>query len=203
MSRIRSGVRRNCFKFSVLCQEITLIKSTKWRCRNCHVDRCVISTTQCHIGIVISDMDVLHTQLYAIQQKMSFVATESIHWKLYVQTISWVVTLFESYLMYVLSLYSRPSVDVLTLPAHSIRQYPLYYKPSPPPFLASHFSDGEFTKSQNYGRDKAKFAFVSGLYQQLVVSLMLQYGSYAWAWRVSGLLLAKAGYGSEYQASDS
>jgi len=175
-----------------------------WRCRNCHVDRRVITTTQYHIfWLVISHMDVLHTQLYAIQQQMSFVATESINWKLYVQIISWVVTLFESYLMYVLSLYSCTSIDVLTLPAHSIRQYPLYYKPSPPPSLASHFSDGEFTKSQNYGRDKAKFAFVSGLYQQLVVSLMLQYGSYAWTWRVSGLLLAKVGYGSEYQASGS
>jgi len=148
-------------------------------------------------------MDVWHTQLYGIQQKLSLVATESINWKFYVQIFSWVVTLFESYLMYVLSLYSRPFVDVLTLPARSIRQYPLYSKPSPPPSLASHFPDGEFAKSQNYGRDKARFAFVSGLYEQLVTSLMLQYGSYAWAWRASGLLLAKAGYGSEYQASGS
>jgi len=161
------------------------------------------------------DMDVLHTQLHVIQQKLSFVATESIDWKLYVQVFSWAVTLFESYLMYAcfrpFSPYYHPfhhdpfvSIDVLMLPTLcSIRQYPLYSKPSPPPSLAAHFSDGEFRKSQNYGRDKAKFALVSGLYKQLVDSLMLQFGLYAWAWRTSGCFLAKFGCGGEYQVSGS
>jgi len=105
-------------KLPTLCQGvvlITLIEQT-WRCRNCHVDKRVITLLREVLyrysgssWLVISHMDVLHTQLYAIQQKLSFVATDPINWKLYVQTFSWVVTLFESYLMYVLSLYSRPA----------------------------------------------------------------------------------------------
>lgn len=50
-----------------------------------------------------------------------------------------------------------------------------------------------------YGKDKAKFAFVSGLYKQTLDSVMLQFGFYAWAWRAAGGLLAKVGYGPEYQ----
>lgn len=46
-------------------------------------------------------MDFLHTQLNAIQRQLSFVATDPLDWKLYVQVFSWAVTLFESYLVYV------------------------------------------------------------------------------------------------------
>jgi len=45
-------------------------------------------------------MDLLHTQLAALQHRLSFVATEPIDWKFYVQACSWAVTLFESYLLY-------------------------------------------------------------------------------------------------------
>ena len=47
-------------------------------------------------------MDFLHTQLSAIQRHLSFVATDPLEWKLYVQVFSWAVTLFESYLVYVI-----------------------------------------------------------------------------------------------------
>jgi STE24 endopeptidase len=49
-------------------------------------------------------MDLLHTQLNKIQQQLAFVAVDPINWKGYVQAFSWLVTLFESYLLYVLAL---------------------------------------------------------------------------------------------------
>ncbi|PFH48529.1 hypothetical protein AMATHDRAFT_149731 [Amanita thiersii Skay4041] len=124
-------------------------------------------------------MDFLHTQLGVIQQKLAFVTTDPIDWKFYVQVFSWTVTLFESYLV--------------------LRQYPLYSKTEPPKALAPHFEEGVFEKSQKYGKDKAKFALFSGLYKQIIDSTMLQYGFYAWSWGAAGRLLAKAGYGSNYE----
>ncbi|KAF8346330.1 peptidase family M48-domain-containing protein [Amanita rubescens] len=124
-------------------------------------------------------MDFLHTQLSTIQRHLSFVATDPLEWKLYVQVFSWAVTLFESYLV--------------------LRQYPLYSKTEPPKVLAPHFEAGVFEKSQNYGRDKAKFALFSGLYKQCLDSIMLQFGFYAWSWSAAGQLLAKFGYGPEYE----
>jgi STE24 endopeptidase len=124
-------------------------------------------------------MDFLHAQLNVIQQKLSFVATDPIDWKFYVQICSWAVAFFESYLV--------------------LRQYPLYSKTEPPKALAAHFESGVFEKSQNYGRDKAKFALFSGLYKQAIDSAMLHYGFYAWAWGASGCTLAKLGYGQEYE----
>jgi STE24 endopeptidase len=44
-------------------------------------------------------MDILHNQLQVIQRNLSFVSTDPIDWKLYVQVFAWSVTLFESYLM--------------------------------------------------------------------------------------------------------
>ncbi|KAF8966136.1 peptidase family M48-domain-containing protein [Flammula alnicola] len=124
-------------------------------------------------------MDLLHSQLRIIQNRLSFVATEPINWKLYVQAFAWSVTFFESYLL--------------------IRQYPLYSKTAPPEVLAEHFDPGVFEKSQRYGKDKAKFALFSGFYKQLVESLLLQYGFNAWSWSAAGKLIAKFGYGPEYQ----
>ncbi|CAA7266783.1 unnamed protein product [Cyclocybe aegerita] len=124
-------------------------------------------------------MDILHSQLTKIQRQLAFVSVEPINWKLYVQSFSWAVTLFESYLL--------------------IRQYPLYSKKEPPKELAEHFEPGVFEKSQNYGKDKAKFALISGLFKQLLDSLMLQFGFYAWSWTAGGKLLAKFGYGPEYE----
>ncbi|KAF8631662.1 hypothetical protein AX17_005063 [Amanita inopinata Kibby_2008] len=128
-------------------------------------------------------MDILHNQLNAIQRQLAFVAIDPIDWKYYVQVFSWTVTIFESYLV--------------------LRQYPLYSKKEPPKALAPHFEKGVFEKSQNYGKDKAKFALFSGLYKQCLDSVMLQFGFYAWSWSVAGQLLAKVGYGPEYEISQS
>ena len=80
-----------------------------------------------------------------------------------------------------------------------LRQYPLYSKPAPPSVLAEHFSIEVFEKSQKYGKHKAKFSIVSGLYKQVIDTLQLASGVYyPWAWSASGRLLGLAGYGPEY-----
>jgi hypothetical protein len=92
----------------------------------------------------------------------------------------------------------------LTLAKHdllpcSLRQYPLYSKVTPPAVLADHFTPQVFEKSQIYGKHKAKFSIVSGLYKQFIDTLQLSsFMYYPWAWRASGQLLGLAGYGPEY-----
>lgn len=82
---------------------------------------------------------------------------------------------------------------------YSLRQYPLYSKLTPPTVLADHFTPEVFEKSQKYGKHKAKFSIVSGLYKQLIDTLQLTSCLYyPWAWKASGQLLGLAGYGSEY-----
>src|SRR6202021_256942 len=81
------------------------------------------------------------------------------------------------------------------------RQYPLYSKTEPPAGLSSHFTPEVFEKSQKYGKDKAKLAFVAGLYKQCIESALLHYGFYAWAWGVAGCALAKFGYSADYEAN--
>ena len=82
-----------------------------------------------------------------------------------------------------------------------LRQYPLYSKPTPPPALAEHFTPEVYAKSQAYGKDKAKFSLVSGLYKQAVDSLMLHYDAYPWAWDVAGRIIEKLGYSTEYEVN--
>ncbi|KIY44638.1 hypothetical protein FISHEDRAFT_61693 [Fistulina hepatica ATCC 64428] len=124
-------------------------------------------------------MDFLDRGLALIRQKLSFVSYTPYNWKGYVQVCSWAATVFESYLL--------------------LRQYPLYSKPDPPPSLTAHFTPDVYKKSQDYGRDKARFALVSGLYKQCLDSTLLHFGFYAWGWRVAGSLLTYFGYGPEYE----
>jgi len=84
-----------------------------------------------------------------------------------------------------------------------LRQYPLYSKTSPPEVLAGHFDATAFKKSQNYGRDKAKFSLVTGLFKQALDSAMLHYGLYAFAWEMGARMIAYFGYGSEYEVRGS
>jgi hypothetical protein len=44
-------------------------------------------------------MDLLQTQLDKIQRQLAFVAVDPINWKGYVQASSWLVALFECYLL--------------------------------------------------------------------------------------------------------
>lgn len=80
-----------------------------------------------------------------------------------------------------------------------LRQYPFYSKKAPPAEIAAHIDDSTFEKSQNYGRDKARYAFVSGLLRQALDSVLLHYGVYAWAWISAGDIIRKLGYGPDYE----
>ncbi|KAH8829254.1 peptidase family M48-domain-containing protein [Flagelloscypha sp. PMI_526] len=124
-------------------------------------------------------MDLLNSGLDAVQRQLAFVATDSIDWKHTVLTFSWGICLFESYLI--------------------LRQYPLYGYSKPPPVLEPYFDQDIFQKSQAYGRDKATFALFSGVYRQLLDTLLLQYDFYAWCWVSAGWVCSLAGYGSEYE----
>jgi hypothetical protein len=46
-------------------------------------------------------MDILHTQLGAIQHRLAFVQEDPIDWRTYVLIFSWGICIFESYLLYV------------------------------------------------------------------------------------------------------
>jgi len=83
-----------------------------WQCSDARVHTCLPSTCPSK-GSPSSHpihseqeqgkaMDILHTQLAALQQRLSFVATDPIDWKFYVQVSSWAVALFETYLLCVM-----------------------------------------------------------------------------------------------------
>ncbi|KAF8674693.1 CAAX prenyl protease N-terminal, five membrane helices [Rhizoctonia solani] len=118
-----------------------------------------------------------------VEDKLGFISTEFINWQGYVLAFSWGVWAFETYLIY--------------------RQFPNYSRPHPPTALKSHFTDEVFKKSQRYGKDKAKFGLVSKLYSQLLETALIVFGAFPWAWKVSGNLLAKFGYGPEYEITHS
>lgn len=121
-------------------------------------------------------MDFPHTQLHVVQQKLSFIATDPIDWKLYVQTISWAVALFE-YLAQVLVSYSTffcglsfvrlaDTINTLCTLKLNLRK------------LCGPFRD----RCLETMEDKVKFALFSGLLKESIDSAMLHYGFYAWAW---------------------
>ena len=68
-------------------------------------------------GPVLCQMDLLHTQLNALQSRLSWVQTDPIDWKLYVQSLSWAVCLFESYLLFVIC-FIIPGLWLLTFFLH-------------------------------------------------------------------------------------
>jgi STE24 endopeptidase len=141
-------------------------------------------------------MDILHTQLAVIQHRLAFVQEDPIDWRTYVLVFSWGICFFESYLLYVFT--ERPFSSTRSRLCR-LRQYPLYSKLAPPSVLAEHFKIDVFEKSQKYGKHKAKFSIVSGLYKQVIDTLQLASGVYyPWAWSASGQLLGLAGYGPEY-----
>lgn len=149
-------------------------------------------------------MDILDAQLAAIQRKLSFVQEDPIDWQTYVLVFSWGICLFESYLLYasdaMCSFGCRRRSRHQHSPLNSLRQYPLYSKTTPPAVLADHFKPEVFEKCQKYGKHKAKFSIVSGLYRQVIDTVQLASGLYyPWAWKASGQLLGLAGYGPEYR----
>jgi STE24 endopeptidase len=60
--------------------------------------------------------------------------------------------------------------------------------------LKNQFDQETFEKSQRYGKHKAKFTLVQGLFQQTLSSALMHFGVYAWAWQTGGTLIGKLGY---------
>ena len=91
----------------------------------------------------------------------------------------------------------RDEANELTL--LRLRQFPLYSKTEPPAALKDHFKEEVFKKSQTYGKDKAKFSLISGLFKQVVDSILMQFGLVAWSWKAGGWIVGKLGYGPEFE----
>ncbi|KAL3468355.1 peptidase family M48-domain-containing protein [Aspergillus heterothallicus] len=73
----------------------------------------------------------------------------------------------------------------------SLRQYKVLQRTKPPKVLEQEVSQKVYDQSQAYGRAKAKFGFISGLYGQ-IQNLAFIYGDVLpKLWGVSGILLAR------------
>ncbi|OQD74132.1 hypothetical protein PENDEC_c012G04650 [Penicillium decumbens] len=73
----------------------------------------------------------------------------------------------------------------------SLRQYKFLQRTKPPKVLEGEVTQKVFDQSQAYGRAKANFSFVSGLYGQ-IQNLVFIYGDVLpKLWSISGLLLAR------------
>ncbi|RMZ78194.1 hypothetical protein DV738_g3983, partial [Chaetothyriales sp. CBS 135597] len=73
----------------------------------------------------------------------------------------------------------------------SWRQYSVLQRKKPPKTLENEISQEVFDKSQAYGRAKAKFGFLSGLYGQIQNVLFIHYDVLPKIWAVSGFWLAR------------
>ena len=69
--------------------------------------------------------------------------------------------------------------------------------------MENHFDTAVFRKSQNYGRDKARFSLVTGLMKQVIDSTLISVGFYACAWDFGGKIIGYFGYGPEYEVKTS
>ncbi|EPQ30027.1 uncharacterized protein PFL1_02700 [Pseudozyma flocculosa PF-1] len=115
-------------------------------------------------------LSALQAHISTLQQALD---TPSIPWKPLTLYLLWGVYLFETYL--------------------SLRQYRLYSRTTPPAALAQHVDLDTFRKSQAYGRDKARFGFLSGAISQLISVAIVHYDIYAAAWSTAGQWLRVAG----------
>ncbi|KPI45757.1 CAAX prenyl protease 1 [Cyphellophora attinorum] len=69
----------------------------------------------------------------------------------------------------------------------SLRQYRVLQHTKPPKALQEEISQETHDKSQAYGRAKAKFGFISGLYSQLQNFVFIQYDVLPKLWSLTGL----------------
>ncbi|CAG8456872.1 11426_t:CDS:2 [Funneliformis mosseae] len=105
-------------------------------------------------------------------------------YKEFVLAFSWAVYIFEQYL--------------------GVRQYRKLREPNPPKSLQDIEEIREkFHKTQEYGLDKAKFGFVSGLFGQVQSTWIIVWDVLPWLWNLSGEWLTYAGYGTDYEITQS
>lgn len=75
----------------------------------------------------------------------------------------------------------------------SARQYKCYSYPSPPASLAKHVDIDTYRKSQSYGRDKARFGFVAGVWGLVNALVVIYFDLMPLVWSWSGQALRGAG----------
>ncbi|RMZ75841.1 hypothetical protein DV737_g5074, partial [Chaetothyriales sp. CBS 132003] len=73
----------------------------------------------------------------------------------------------------------------------SLRQYGVLQRKKPPKTLEDEISQAVFDKSQAYGRAKAKFGAVAGVYGQVQNVLFIRYDVLPTVWSLTGLWLAR------------
>lgn len=108
-----------------------------------------------------------------IKGAAAYLDTPTIPWKQLVICLLWGVYLFETYV--------------------AVRQLRLYDKTMPPKALVPHVSLDTFTKSQAYGRDKARFALVSDAIAHAYNLAAVYFDFYALAWVWASDLLTAVG----------
>ncbi|XP_030888465.1 CAAX prenyl protease 1 homolog isoform X3 [Mirounga angustirostris] len=72
-----------------------------------------------------------------------------------------------------------------------------------PPELGQIMDSETFEKSRLYQLDKSTFSFWSGLYSEIEGTLILLFGGIPYLWRVSGRFCGYAGFGPEYEITQS
>jgi STE24 endopeptidase len=73
----------------------------------------------------------------------------------------------------------------------SYRQYQVLQRKTVPQQLKNEIDQETFDKSQKYGRAKAKFGFVSGLWSQVKNLFVIRYDVYPRLWAIAGLAMTK------------
>ena len=73
------------------------------------------------------------------------------------------------------------------------RQYRCYSRTKPPPELADHLSDETFNKAQAYGRAKAHFGLIRGVYGIAEGLAYITFDLYAGFWNLSGRIMQRVG----------
>ncbi|KAI8822201.1 peptidase family M48-domain-containing protein [Fimicolochytrium jonesii] len=83
------------------------------------------------------------------------------------------------------------------------RQYLALHNPKIPASVSHVIKADEFNKARLYGLDKAKFAFLKDLVEQIESTVYIYYDVLPYVWNVAGTLMGKYGYGAEYEVVQS
>ncbi|KAF6112392.1 zinc metallopeptidase STE24 [Phyllostomus discolor] len=84
------------------------------------------------------------------------------------------------------------------------RQRRIYKTTTHVPLELGQIMDSEtFEKSRLYQLDKSTFSFWSGLYSEIEGTLILLFGGIPYLWRLSGRFCSSAGFGPEYEITQS
>lgn len=111
-------------------------------------------------------------------EEVNLLEPETIFWSIF--TFIWIVYIWESYL--------------------SHRQKKTYEKTKEVPAPLQDILDQDtFEKSRLYQLDKANFGFWHSVFGQIETTLILIYGVIPWLWQLSGNVMARFGYGVDYE----